>query len=169
MLYFVYILREYATDKVRDWEGTRLTPPPFDPTPFDHAPFLATSPFGHIYFLATPLFGHAHFWSRPLLATPSSDPPFSIQHRSRDMTKIENFSGSRKVPHILKVWSLLITKLIFLRHLPLMLILHKYSFQSCNSLVILCLFDSLHRNLSEKFYMSQQITWNFRVIQENPF
>jgi hypothetical protein len=27
--------------------------------------------------------------------------------------------------------------------------------------------ESLHRNLSEKLYMSQQITWNFRVIQHN--
>jgi hypothetical protein len=35
-------------------------------------------------------------------------------------------------------------------HLPYLLILHKYFFQSCNSLVVLCLFDSLHRNLSEK-------------------
>jgi hypothetical protein len=27
------------------------------------------------------------------------------------MTKMENFAGSRKVAHILKVWSLLITKI----------------------------------------------------------
>ncbi len=32
----------------------------------------------------------------------------------------------------------------------ILLILHKYFSQSCNSLVFLCLFDSLHHNLSEK-------------------
>jgi hypothetical protein len=35
------------------------------------------------------------------------------------------------------------------RHLPNLLILHKF-FQSCNLLVIIGLFDSLHRNLLEK-------------------
>jgi hypothetical protein len=30
----------------------------------------------------------------------------------------------------------------------------------------MCFLESRHRNLSEKYYMSQQKTLNFRVIQE---
>ncbi len=45
----------------------------------------------------------------------------------------------------------------------------KNFFQIKNLLKIWSFLESLHRNLSEKKYMSQQITWNFRVFQENPF
>ncbi len=85
------------------------------------------------------------------------------------MTKMENFAGSRKVAHILKVWSLLSIKYLFRqdrwkirrwwvilpRHFSYLLILQTIFFQSCNLLVILYLFDSLHRDLSEKQYKSQ--------------
>jgi hypothetical protein len=72
------------------------------------------------------------------------------------MTKMENFAGSRKVAHILKVWSLLSTLLsssVMSQSPAAPLVLtnsaHFFS-QSCNLLIILCLLDSLHRNLSEK-------------------
>jgi hypothetical protein len=74
------------------------------------------------------------------------------------MTKMENFAGSGKVAHILKVWSLLITKSVenssVMTHSPAASLVYanpaQIFFQSYNSLVILCLFDSLHRNLSKK-------------------
>ncbi len=80
------------------------------------------------------------------------------------MTKMEYFAGSRKVALILKVWSLLSTKILIssrpvenssvMSHSPaappVFTNSAQFFFQSCNSLVLLCLFDSLHRNLSEK-------------------
>ncbi len=42
---------------------------------------------------------------------------------------------------------------ILQRHHSYLLILHKYFFQSCNSLVILCLFDSLHRIFRKVIYV----------------
>jgi hypothetical protein len=84
-------------------------------------------------------------------------------HRCKCMTKMENFAGSRKVAHILKVWSLVSTKIHIssrsvenssvMSHFPAAPLgltnSAQFFFQSYNSLV-LCLFDSLHRNLSEK-------------------
>ncbi len=79
------------------------------------------------------------------------------------MTKMENFAGSKKVAHILKVWSLLSTKIpISSRSVknssvmshspaaPLVLTNSEQFFPSWISLVILCFFYSLHCNLSEK-------------------
>jgi hypothetical protein len=81
------------------------------------------------------------------------------------MTKIENFAGSGKVAQFLKVWSLLITKMPIsprsvenswvMTHSPAAPLVNANSaqfffFQSYSSLEIWYLFDSLHRNLSEK-------------------
>jgi hypothetical protein len=75
------------------------------------------------------------------------------------MTKLENFAESRKVAHILKAWSLLSTKIpISARSVknssvmshspaaPLVLTnsVQFFSTQNRNSLLVLCLFDSLH-------------------------
>jgi hypothetical protein len=77
---------------------------------------------------------------------------------------MEKFAGSRKVAQILKVWSLLSTKIPIspglvenssvMAHSPAEPSVNANSaqifFQSYNSLVIWYLFDNLHRNLSEK-------------------
>ncbi len=56
----------------------------------------------------------------------------------------------QKYPFRRDRWKIRRWWVILPRHLPYLLILHKYFFQSCNSLVVLWLFDGLHRNLSEK-------------------
>ncbi len=56
----------------------------------------------------------------------------------------------QKYPFRQDRWKIRRWWVILPRHLSYLLILHKYFFQRCNSLVILFLFNSLHRNLSEK-------------------
>ncbi len=97
---------------------------------------------------------------------------FELSTIIRCVTKIKNCSGFMRVHRILKVWSLLTTKIIIspkqvelkrsTAQIPAAPLVHndppRKIFSSKNLQKIWSFLESLHRNLSEKLYMSQQIT-----------